>query len=728
MNFWLLASLFVGTLAFTACSSGSDDDGGGGGQPGGGGIIPSVQPVNPSDMKMAALSGFVLDGTYPIRGVKVVSGTAETTTNANGAFTLPQVNVKNGRAVVKFTHSGYIDVVRSAEFKEGDVWDVQMKYKQTGSFSSTSPYSAEVSYGTGMRIEIPANSVAKADGTEYSGQVNTESTYLNPNDENFASQMPGGDLVGIGNPEAGGGVQQLISYGMVSMSLTDDSGNPLQLKEGSSATLTFPAVSGLEAYDEIPLWYFDEETGVWVHEGTAYKQADGTYKGDVSHFSWHNLDYPESRANISVHLQDTDGKPIARQRVVIGQGSGTTDASGNYSGFVPTNTDFKVTVKSFDYADYSPEVFSENIRITTAGATQHVTLVLPKLAHLSGTITSGGVGTQASVSVSYSHGETKSVMTAVDGKFIVRLPASATGAATLNILAADGTTYRHNIILTGGDLTQDFEINPPVEATGTVTFTSDDGSFSVVKTIKDVPAYSFAGALILGNEMTAMSSSSSASDEYVNFSIYSSGSSFSWYDEATSEQISTRGSTGFNLTYSFVDGKIKVEVSGAATYRQNYNTSEISGTISGSFPYSILAIMNQTDGSTSPASWVPTVAGATPKYGYTITGSPKIGDSWVLFYNNGETADQFNTLVAAAKATFGEPWDSTDDEWNKYYIFVKGTQSLYLGYNSSPQTEWTPEMYNIFNGHHGWSENAITIRAFSNVTASFDEVFGLYHK
>lgn len=721
LNFWLLASLFVGSLAFTACSS-SDDDGPAP-QPGPS-PAPAPTPVNPSDMTMAKLSGFVYEGTYPISGVKVTSGTASTTTNENGAFTLPQVNVNSkNRVVVKFEKNGYIDVVRSEIFKEGDVWDVKMKYQQTSYINPTAsttiqpnPYS-----NPNMKVEIPANSLQTTDGSPITGQVTAATTYLDPNDEGFESQMPGGDLIAI---RTDGSDAQLVSYGMVSVTLTDDAGKSVNLKSGQTATITFPAPAGLEAHDQIPLWYFDEEQGLWVEEGMATKQADGTYVGTVSHFSWHNLDYPETRANLSVSVKDETGAPVAFQRVVYGQSSATTNKDGYLSVFVPTNTEFKVYVKSVDYANYSPEVSQTVPKITAAGSTVQVNLVLPKLAHLSGTITSEGQGAQASVSVSYNGGETKAVMSAVDGKYFINLPATNVGAATLNIMAADGTVYRKNITLTGSDMTENFEINPPVVASGSVTFTSTDGGTTFTATIEDVPAYAWGGVIIMDGDMRNVYVWKE--DGYVDFYKMSSGSYFSYYHSQNGEGIHTRGSAAdFTLNYTEDGTKVNVTLNGAASFTKGNNTTD--GSVTGSFPYSIAAKI--TSGA-NPASWVPTVSGSSPKWSYTVSNSSKVGDGWIFFYNNGETQDQFNALVTAARASFGEPYSVMDDgDWMKNYIFIKGNQGLQLSWsNSTPYEGWEPNLDNILGGHHGWSEVPITIRAFSNITVPYDDVFGGHYK
>ena len=68
--------------------------------------------------------------------------------------------------------------------------------------------------------------------------------------------MPGSDLVALA---ANGDTTPLISYGMINVEMTDETGEMLQLKNGCEALLKYPAPEGFTVHDTIPLWYFNEE-------------------------------------------------------------------------------------------------------------------------------------------------------------------------------------------------------------------------------------------------------------------------------------------------------------------------------------------------------------------------------------------------------------------------------------------------------------------------------------
>jgi hypothetical protein len=186
--------------------------------------------------------------------------------------------------------------------------------------------------------------------------------------------VPGGDLVAIRSDNS---ETQLLSYGMTEITLTDNAGNPLQLQDGASSELTFPIPAGMENNPPatIPLWSFDEERGLWVEEGTARLQ-DNVYVGNVTHFSWHNLDVPAGRVTIKGKVTDCENKPVSYVKVTVDQTVAVTNSRGEYSVFVPANTSVTVTVKSKNYGNYIPEV-SHNVPGKQGGTVITQDLVLP---------------------------------------------------------------------------------------------------------------------------------------------------------------------------------------------------------------------------------------------------------------------------------------------------------------------------------------------------------------
>ena len=151
--------------------------------------------------------------------------------------------------------------------------------------------------------------------------------------------MPG-DLRGV---DTVGSVKLLTTFGMAAVELTGAAGELLQIASRKKATLTLPLPSVLAASapSSIPLWYFDEITGLWKEEGSAVKTGN-SYIGTISHFSYWNCDVPSKFVRFNCTITNSKGIPITNAYVKISvegdpqrAGAGYTDSTGYTSGAVP---------------------------------------------------------------------------------------------------------------------------------------------------------------------------------------------------------------------------------------------------------------------------------------------------------------------------------------------------------------------------------------------------------
>lgn len=420
----------------------------------GGNDVDDEAHVN-GEMKNADLCGFVTDTDgNPLEGVTVKSGTHSAVTNRMGGFTLSQADVNGGRSIVTFSKDGYFNLVRSVTFTEGEDWTVALCAKGNSSISVDRTFDSsnavEVKVG-GLVNKLPANGFKnRVTGEPFTGKVKAEMLYLDPNDDTFAEMMPGGDLAAV---NASNERVRLVSYGMTSVNLSDGNGTALQLADGSEATLQFPIPAGMEAEApaEMPLWSFNESTGLWEEEGKAVKKGN-YYEGTVKHFSWVNLDYPEREGTVKGNVKDTDGNPVGNISVRVGQINTRTDANGNFVQQVPANVAFNVTVESRYYGGYSPEVSVPVAPIAPQG-TATVNLVLPVMKHISGQVVSGtDPVVNAMVWANYNGIVTIPVRTDAHGMFRLDITSTGRGPATLSVLTNTGIEKSFAITLTGDDV------------------------------------------------------------------------------------------------------------------------------------------------------------------------------------------------------------------------------------------------------------------------------------
>ena len=464
-----LNKILFGTFMIAAagllfsCSSKDDDNGGGGNN----NQQEQREKEVKGEMKKAELLGFVKDTNgSPLAGVKVGSGTAVTTTDASGAFALSDIEVVNGRTVVDFTKEGYFDVVRSYNEASKDKWEVVMVSSENSAITDNATYASTdaqtLSTVDGMEVKMPADGYKDAKtGKDYTGTVNTDMLYLNPDDDNFADMMPGGDLAAVNSDKE---TVQLVSYGMTKVEMTDNNGNALQLKDGKEAQLTFPIPESLKDNTpaQIPLWSFNESTGLWEEEGVATLQ-NGVYVGTVKHFSWVNLDWPEKRVTVKIKVKTKTGTPVPWIVVHVGQTTCVTNSEGNAECYIPENTDVKIWVNSEDYGGYTP-VVSINVNGTGGGGTISKELVLPDMAYVKGKVVNKSGSVLSTVWITYGGQQTKYYHTDLDGSFQIMAPTDYKGKAKLKIRAFNGEIFTKDITLNGEDLNLgDIDINATID-------------------------------------------------------------------------------------------------------------------------------------------------------------------------------------------------------------------------------------------------------------------------
>lgn len=478
--FWsLLAGFAFGTMAFTGCSSDSSDNPTPTPTPT---PEPVVFPGDPANMKFASFSGVVKAYGAPLAGVQVVSGTNVTKTDQNGSYRFDQVNVNGGRVIINFSKAGYMSVTRSIPEGQNTRLDVTLvPVTAEKSFNSESDDYIQIgSYGKQMTIAFGSGYVTE-NGQTYTGQVTAKAVYLDPDNSEFANEMPG-DLSAVrtNNSDA-----QLISYGMVGVELTGSNGEQLQLGEENSAMLTFPIPDKFKENppSEIPLWYFDEAKGLWIEEGMAYKYGN-SYQGTVTHFSWHNLDSPQAKAKLEVTVKDSKGRLLSYVPVdIAGQRLIYTNDKGYMECEVASEWDFYVRIPSESYGNYagydSSKEYKQNVSALQGGSTKKITITLNTSAPIiSGAVLNQGAGSNiCAVYILYNWGEqTAPVMSDLNGAFQIFAP-DYRGEATLVAKFGDGNIVSKDFTITDADQRINLVANNNSSAgkTGYFSVRDDDG-------------------------------------------------------------------------------------------------------------------------------------------------------------------------------------------------------------------------------------------------------------
>ncbi|MGV3599432.1 MAG: carboxypeptidase-like regulatory domain-containing protein [Bacteroidota bacterium] len=304
-------------------------------------------PYNPPAVTFnAPVQGFVVDeNNNPVHNAVVSTGSQTFTTDANGAFEFKSAPFTGNFCYLKATKNGYFFGSTTVQGKSGGSFSTQLvMVSQTNKQTFTATDAKTITIANGASVDFPANAIKTLDGKPYTGTVEVATTYLNPNDANFSQVTPGGDLRAY---NLQGQDVMLYSYGMVGVELRDGAGKLLQLADGKKATVTMPVPAGMQnAPATIPLWYFDENKGVWIEEGSA-KLQNGSYVGTVTHFTYWNCDIPGTRAKLKGKLRDCEGDVVQDMMVRTGQTNACVDKDGNWERWVPSGIAFDLDADDY---------------------------------------------------------------------------------------------------------------------------------------------------------------------------------------------------------------------------------------------------------------------------------------------------------------------------------------------------------------------------------------------
>ena len=294
--------------------------------------------------------------------VQITIGTATTYTDHNGIFILNNVDVYEKFAYVKAYKDGYIKGSRAVIPTRNQTSDIQitlLRKEVTAVISSGTENTVNLSNGAKVTF---GGDFIDASGNPYSGQVNVVTHYLEPNTEETFTQMPGMLLAQNNNNE----LSSLETYGMLSVNLYSSSGQELNISSETPALLEFPVDNTQTniAPDTIPLWYFDEESGLWVEDGFA-QRVGNKYIGEVTHFTWWNCDLPLDYASVCFTLKD-DSFELSSYYVEIKRNStgqliysGYTNTNGQECGLFPAGEE--VTIYVYGQNSCASAIISETV-------------------------------------------------------------------------------------------------------------------------------------------------------------------------------------------------------------------------------------------------------------------------------------------------------------------------------------------------------------------------------
>lgn len=247
--------------------------------------IDNNTPRPPKGVVNTNVFGLVVDEREnPVAGAKVVAAGRTVFTDANGIYTMSDVQLDGDRAYLAVSKEGYFNGFRIFEpYKDKMTMVPTLKLierKLIGTINAAS--GGKAGETGGIQIELPADAIEG-----YTDEVSVTAAYINPTAPDFMARIPG-DLTAV---NAEGNTGALISYGMGHVELLGTSGQKLNIKEGKKAKMMFPIPESalFNAPPTMEMWSWNEEDGIWKSEGMGVREG-AYYVGEVSHFSIWNFD------------------------------------------------------------------------------------------------------------------------------------------------------------------------------------------------------------------------------------------------------------------------------------------------------------------------------------------------------------------------------------------------------------------------------------------------------
>jgi len=270
-----------------------------------------------------------------------------TQSDSNGLYEVNAIGIAE-QFVLKVETPDYVNnsIILGNTSEELDIVSSQLLYEADQANTFALDEAVNLSDGNVNLVEIPAEGLQTQSGADPVGLIEASVTQIDPSSD---PQLMPGNYQALGE----NGESQLIeSYGAINVALTDANGDRLNLKSGETAKIKIPvAAIAANPPAEIPLYFFDENSGLWQQEGSAqFVIHDGQsyYEGEVSHFTTWNADRAYEQVFVSGCVVDVDGNSISYARIFaqgqdyIGRSSTVSDENGQF--ILPVRPDSEMLI------------------------------------------------------------------------------------------------------------------------------------------------------------------------------------------------------------------------------------------------------------------------------------------------------------------------------------------------------------------------------------------------
>jgi len=315
----------------------------------------TISPVSPQ----GRIGGIVTDQNgNAVEDVNVSLGDITATTEDDGSYMLVEVDPGDD-LVIKFSKRGYASNYKVTSLLNWETVASNATLLAVDGSKTFSSFDESYFIIDDTTVEFKPNSfIDKSTGLRYNGDVTAEVTHVDPSTDEVAGAPR--DLSAISNSND----SQLVSYGMVDVSLFGEDGQELSIDLDKPATLRIPITNGslpdglkMESGDIQNTWSFDPAQGTWIEEatGTVSVTDDQLYfLFEAPHFSWWNCDQGFVPSCAEGRVIDFSGFPVRGADVTCDGGQTTSTAVTDENG------EYQCSIMVGDYVSFTGQTFVAN--------------------------------------------------------------------------------------------------------------------------------------------------------------------------------------------------------------------------------------------------------------------------------------------------------------------------------------------------------------------------------
>ena len=300
---------------------------------------PLVEKFEPSLAYLNEIQGIVTDSLgAAIPNVRVRIEGLETSTDSEGRFILFQIPVAQYGSYLDVSKNGFYDTgIRIYPNSALKLNTVIIMVEKDKAFSFDSNAGAQLVHRTGLSMDIAPNSFVK-NGNVYLGQVHINIFWVNPSDLNsFRQHIQVYESIIRDQINPPYRKPNFLSTAYISV--TDETGAPLDVAPNLPIEVRFPDpnndISTSSSHPEVQLLSFAEEKGLWIEEGSAFKEDD-SYRAQLTHFSWWTIAYTQSGTELCIDFNTTTSGAANDHLFTVSKTDGTIVFLGGVNYEAPT--------------------------------------------------------------------------------------------------------------------------------------------------------------------------------------------------------------------------------------------------------------------------------------------------------------------------------------------------------------------------------------------------------